>query len=168
MNREQAIEIHKQLLKVNRAVDRAGNKISKLGEHEWMSLYNPVLDLRVLLRDRLLGKIYEQYPDLEPPIEGARFVDTKRRWKQIVLPESLSVDDLDAIIFSDVAKQWRKVARVIGKALEEIKARNLSVDSDEILQAIGARIIWLDEQGRIESQGDLRKWRFSEIRLPAG
>jgi hypothetical protein len=30
---------------------------------------------------------------------------------------------------------------------------------------IGVRIGLLSETGRLESQGDVRKWRFSEVRL---
>jgi hypothetical protein len=31
---------------------------------------------------------------------------------------------------------------------------------------VGARILALVEKGKLESQGDVRNWRFSEVRLP--
>jgi hypothetical protein len=62
------------------------------------------------LHFELLQAIYKQHPDLQPPAKGRRNVDTKRRWKEIVLPESVSENDLDAIILSAVATQWLKVA----------------------------------------------------------
>jgi hypothetical protein len=163
MDRTAAAEIHAHLLKASRAINRAEAIISTLDPDERETLFTPLGKVVVALHFELLGAIYRRHPDLEPPPKYMRYVDTKRRWKQIVLPESVSEDDLDAIIFSVVAKQWLKVANVLGKALKETEARNLLLDA----QVIGARIRLLSETGRLESQGDVRKWRFSEVRLPA-
>jgi hypothetical protein len=55
----------------------------------------------------------------------------------------------------------RKVAMVVGTALGRCRELGLQI-SDE---ALAARIQVLAESGRIEDVGDLRKWRFSEVRL---
>jgi hypothetical protein len=47
--------------------------------------------------------------------------------------------------------------------LKYCKTLGLPID-DEVL---GARILALAEGGRLEGEGDLRKWRFSEVRLNA-
>jgi hypothetical protein len=168
MDRTKAVEIRAHLLRAARAINRAEAIISSLDADDRKSLFDPLWNVVQPLHFQLLQAIYKQHPDLQPPAKGRRFVDTKRRWKEVVLPESVSENDLDAIIFSVVKTQWLKVARVISDAMKAIEARNLPVDADEIIQAVGARVIWLDEAGRLESQGDLRKWRFSEVRLPAG
>ncbi len=56
---------------------------------------------------------------------------------------------------------WRKVAMVVGQALDRCKEIGIPI-SDEVL---AARLQVLAEAGRIEDIGDLRMWRFSEVRL---
>jgi hypothetical protein len=85
------------------------------------------------------------------------------RWKEVTLPESISEQDLDAVIFSKLKPHALKVAKVIidvGKVFEE---RGHSIDHD----VISARIRWLDDVDRIKSFGDVRKWRHSEVALKA-
>ena len=50
---------------------------------------------------------------------------------------------------------------VISKALKECETLALPVDAE----VVGVRIRALAEAGRLEGEGDLRKWRFSEVRL---
>jgi hypothetical protein len=54
------------------------------------------------------------------------------------------------------------MAKVVGNAYWRLESQSKSI-SNEI---IAARIIALEEAGRIEGAGDLRKWRHSEVRLP--
>jgi hypothetical protein len=161
MDRTKAVEIQKHLLKAARAINRAEAIILSLDRDDRVALVTPLGSVVFPLHFELLHAIYKQHPDLQPPAKGRRNVDTQRRWKEIVLPESVSENDLDAIIFSSVATQWRKVAMVISKVLKEFEARNLPIDHE----VIGVRIGLLSETGRLESQGDVRKWRFSEVRL---
>ena len=164
MDRTKAVDIQAHLLRAARAINRAEAIISSLDAEDRKSLFDPLWNVVQPLHFQLLQAIYKQHPDLQPPAKGRRFVDTKRRWKEVVLPESVSEDDLDAIILSVVKTQWLKVAMVIVKAAKECQARNLPVDHE----VIGVRIRFLSEADRLESQGDVRKWRFSEVRLPAG
>jgi hypothetical protein len=162
MDRTKAVEIQAHLLKAARAINRAEAIISSLDRDDRVALANSLGNVVDALHFELLHAIYKQHPDLQPPARGRRTIDTKRRWKEIVLPESVSENDLDAIIFSTVLTQWRKVAMVISTAFKKCQARDLPIDHE----VIGVRIRLLSETGRLESQGDVRKWRFSEVRLP--
>jgi hypothetical protein len=70
---------------------------------------------------------------------------------------------LDDAILSCVLPQCRKVAMIVMQAAEK-----LGRDYPQFSYVFYAhRLRVLAKQGRIESQGDLRNWRFSELRLPA-
>jgi hypothetical protein len=83
------------------------------------------------------------------------------RWSDVRLPPSVTEADLDALIFSEMTQRLLKVARIIGRTLESLKARSIYV-SPEI---IAARIRALADAGRIEAVGNLSMWRHSEARL---
>jgi hypothetical protein len=99
---------------------------------------------------------------LRPPAEPPT-IDTLRRWEDIALPESVSETSLDATIFAALTLQFQKTAMVIVKALKRCEALGLPVDAE----MVGVRIQALAEAGRLEGDGDLRKWRHSEVRLNA-
>jgi hypothetical protein len=40
------------------------------------------------------------------------------------------------------------------------------LDSDECFDLLAEELVRLVEEGELESQGNLSKWRFSEVRLP--
>jgi hypothetical protein len=92
---------------------------------------------------------------VEPPI-----ISSTLRWEDVSLPASTSEADLDRIIFSVMTSRLQKTALVIVKALERCKELALPIDAD----ILGARLGALAESGRIESAGDLSKWRHSEVR----
>jgi len=69
---------------------------------------------------------------------------------------------LDELILSVVTPRWQKVAMVIAKALR-ISGNKGFKTSDS---ALAARISALCMEGRLESEGNLSKWRRSEVRLP--
>jgi len=83
------------------------------------------------------------------------------RWDDVRLPQSVSEAYLDALIFHELAQNWRKVARVVGYAKESCEARSLPVSVD----VIAARVRALVEAGTIEGVGNLSMWRHSEVRL---
>ena len=70
---------------------------------------------------------------------------------------------LDELILSVVKPNWQKVAMVLGKALRLSESRGLETS----YAALASRISVLCVDGRLESQGNLSKWRYSEVRLPA-
>ena len=82
------------------------------------------------------------------------------RWKEVTLPASVSEADLDAIIFSKLKAappKGREGDHRVDKVCEE---QGLPIEADDV---ISARIRWLADVDRIESFGDVRKWRHSEI-----
>jgi Protein of unknown function len=83
-------------------------------------------------------------------------------WKDAVLPSSVTEDDLDAMIFAEMDKDWLKVARIVGRVFKTYEGRSIYLPTD----IIGARIAKLKEVGQLESQGNLTMWRHSEVRRP--
>jgi Protein of unknown function len=70
----------------------------------------------------------------------------------------VSDDDIDALLLATATVRWQKVAMVIAKAMSVYDS------CDEV--RVGERIIALVKPGELESAGNVRHWRFSEIRLP--
>jgi hypothetical protein len=83
------------------------------------------------------------------------------QWDQVRLPPSISEADLDGVLFSVLTRWPQKMAMVLGKAIGRCKELGWPISKD----VLGARIQVLAEAGHIESFGDLRMWRFSEVRL---
>jgi len=82
-----------------------------------------------------------------------------------LLAESLGPEGLRAIddaIAQVVKQRWQKVAMV---AIQAIKTGGQAT-SEERVQLHVRRIIALVELGTLEAQGNLRRPRFSEVRLP--
>ena len=75
---------------------------------------------------------------------------------------ALSHQDVDGLILSFAKVQWRKVAMIISQVLSECRRRGVDVDED----CIAERICALVEDGQLEAQGDLSRWRHSEVKLP--
>jgi hypothetical protein len=73
----------------------------------------------------------------------------------------MSPDELDLLILARAQPQWRKVAYVIASI-----GHDLNTTTDEEYTALAARIVALVKAGKLEAQGDLAKWRNSEVRLP--
>jgi uncharacterized protein DUF3658 len=97
-------------------------------------------------------------PDFD---EGEDRVCSTLRWKDVVLPASVTPADIDALIFVELEEPyWRKVARVVSRCLMTLETRSIPVTAD----VIAARIQELAESGQIESQGNLTMWRHSEVR----
>jgi hypothetical protein len=69
--------------------------------------------------------------------------------------------DFDRVILSTLRQQWRKTARIVGDV--SVHYGNLGIDLDPAIAA--ARLMKMVETGLVEAAGDLRMWRFSEVRL---
>jgi uncharacterized protein DUF3658 len=164
MDRTQAAEIQRHMLRAAKAINRASEIVFALDEEGRQVLGTPLLEIIDALHFKLLRAVYIRYPELRPPDPGRSRVNTARRWKDIVLPESVSETDLDNAIFSALTSRWQKTAVVVGNALKYCKTLALPVDEE----MVGVRIRALAEAGRLEGEGDLRKWRYSEVRLNAG
>jgi hypothetical protein len=69
--------------------------------------------------------------------------------------------DIDDAILSSVEPSWRKVAMIICKAAEILYGE--LPDGDEPYRLIGRRVEKLVENGRLQAQGDVKRWRHSEV-----
>jgi hypothetical protein len=92
------------------------------------------------------------------------------------LPESPSADEaeltaalgsealcvMDETLTRTAGARWLKVARVVVEALEE---SGYSYDDERYVHLHVRRVIGLVEAGVLQSQGDLRRPRWSEVRL---
>jgi hypothetical protein len=115
------------------------------------------------LQFEVLPALYDQYPDLEPPRKEVEepHIDSELRWDEVRLPPSISEKDVDAAIFSVMNPHWRKVAAIVTRAQDRCQQLGFEISHE----ALAARLQVLAETGRIEDFGDLRMWRFSEVRL---
>jgi hypothetical protein len=73
----------------------------------------------------------------------------------------MSPDLVDQAILACCKPQFLKVARIVGDVAVALK---VPMDMDKGF--IADRIKTLVKAERLQSQGDLDRWRFSEIRLP--
>jgi len=76
--------------------------------------------------------------------------------------EEPELEIIDQALLSNICHNWRKVARVVGTTMSDLEERVFGIP--DIFYA--NRIIQLAGKGLIESQGNLRRMRYSEIRLP--
>jgi len=88
-------------------------------------------------------------------------ISSDLRWDQVRLPTSVSEADLDGMILSVMSPYWQKMAMVLGHAVGQCSKRDWPIGKE----ALAARIQVLVESDRLEGRGDLRMWRFSEVRL---
>jgi hypothetical protein len=83
---------------------------------------------------------------------------------------ALFPQDVEGLILSFAKVQWRKVAMIISQVLSECRRRGVDVDEDgvaeRICNGIAERICALVKDGQLEAQGDLSRWRHSEVKLP--
>ena len=73
------------------------------------------------------------------------------------------IAQIDHALLENCAQNWRKVARVVGTTMMEIRSEFRGIPDIYY----GQRIALLVSEGRLESQGNLAYMRFSEVRLPA-
>ena len=99
------------------------------------------------------------YPDDEEDPEER--ICSTLRWSDVSLPLSITIDDLDALILSELSERTRKVARIVYRVFESLDGRSIYLKPE----VIAARIRELAETGRIESVGNLTMWRHSEVGL---
>jgi hypothetical protein len=72
--------------------------------------------------------------------------------------------EIDNAILAVTEAHWRKVAMIILMTAERLGSG--LPEGDAGCNLIAARIAALVAAGRLASQGDISKWRHSEVRLP--
>ena len=158
MDRAQAAEIFGHLFDAARELDeaRAVASASAAQDESAASLE----ELIVKLNSGLIGALFDRFPELMP-FGDFPDISSTLTWDQVQLPPSISERDIDDILFSAMKPSWRKVAMVVVQAQKLCEQRGLEISHE----ALAARLQVLADSGRIEDVGDLRKWRFSEVRL---
>jgi len=73
------------------------------------------------------------------------------------------IEQIDRALLAGACDQWRKVARIVGTVMSEESPRLQGVPDSYYSQ----RIATLVERGLLQSQGDLRRMRYSEVRVSA-
>jgi hypothetical protein len=74
----------------------------------------------------------------------------------------VDVEKIDQAILASVVPHWRKLARVVTEAMEKVEREFPDVPDLFYSQ----RAMVLAERGLLESQGNLRRMRYSEVRIP--
>jgi hypothetical protein len=157
---EHAAEIHEHLLDAAFAIDEARAAIVALGKDDRGEFTAPLETVVTALHSELLRAIYDRFPDLIP-FEEFPQISSALRWDQVRIPPSVSEADIDSVLYSVMRWEWRKMALVVGMAFGRCKELGLPINDE----ALAARIQVLVESKRLEAQGDLRRWRHSEVRL---
>lgn len=80
-----------------------------------------------------------------------------------MIPDS----ELDELLLSFCDPYCRKVAQIAGNTLNAIEVRGISLDGTSAGQ-IDTRLAALIGAGRLEAKGDIKRWRYREVRLPGG
>ena len=75
--------------------------------------------------------------------------------------------ELDRIILSFCSEHWQKVARIVGKTYDVLEERGIAIAGDTA-DKMDERMAALVGSGRLEAQGNIKRWRYSEVRLPSG
>lgn len=144
------------------------------GFNSWQALMHARLALRSILASFIDdgGRLYlekdgkeqnvedifsEPTVRLEPPLTAEQYQELI----DAITPEELQIID-DALMAAASAVHFRKVARVVGSAIQATE--------DEIHRIpdyfFASRVEKLVKEGRLISQGNLKRMRYSEVKLP--
>jgi hypothetical protein len=71
-------------------------------------------------------------------------------------------DEMDGMILSAATHCWTKLAMIIGRVLIKCESRGIPASEQDVAN----RIYGLVRAGKLEGEGDLSRWRNSEVRRP--
>ena len=77
---------------------------------------------------------------------------------------NVTAEQIDQFILATFGSRFSKVAKVIATTADGLGIS--TEEGDPGLDLIAERIEALVADGRLISQGNLKKWRFSEVRQP--
>jgi len=163
MNRDRAERLILYLQDAEDALERANRAASGSAKEERLKFEGVLNQLIAVLRSDVWKPIYDEYPDLAPEYESLEppTINSELRWDEVQLPPDITEKDVDDILLPLLRSYWQKVALVLANARDSCNLEGLSI-SYEIL---AARLRALADSDQIEGIGDLRMWRFSEVRL---
>jgi hypothetical protein len=165
MNRGQATGILKKLTEVDRALRDAERAIAGLGKQDRLKFDDRLHGVIAALHEGVLAELFKEHPDLEPPIiddgtDDAQ-IDSELRWDQVRLPPRLTEAEFDQAILATLGPHWRKVAAIVTRVVDKYEHTHPAIT----YEIVAARLQTLSEADIIEGIGDLRMWRYSEVRL---
>jgi hypothetical protein len=132
------------------------------GRDDYIEAHTKVV---VGILSKLRAPLVIQYRDLDIEVhEGPP--DTQLEPDEQAVVDRLTPSEtafIDKALLSDCVSSWRKVARIVGRALDQVPD---SLD-DVPVAYFAQRVKALVASGQLESQGNLDHIRFSEVRLPA-
>jgi Protein of unknown function len=79
----------------------------------------------------------------------------------VQLPQSVTEEQFDEIIFSVMKPTWRKTAMMVTNVKNRCEELGLAIEGE----MIAARLKVLSDTDRIEGVGDFQSWLHSEVRL---
>jgi Protein of unknown function len=167
MDRDVAEELFAACERAIAALTDAEHAIRRISDAEerkelMRALSSPIVGVLSQVR----APVVRQFPELEPPeVLGPPDTDLSDEEQEAVSKlKSSQVELIDRALLSECATSWRKVARVVGAAMNSLKAQALGVPDAYYAQ----RVELLVNSGQLESQGNLEYMRFSEVRLAGG
>ena len=164
MDLRQATDIAKHVHDAADAIDRASAIILALEQQDRAALADPLSKSFQLCISSSCGRftIAIRICDRRKTKRASsiRYCDGRT----LCYPHRVSEADLDQLILSALKPNRLKTARVVGDLVTRCEALAWPIDKE----MLAARVQALAEAGRIESVGDLRAWRHSEVRLTGG
>ena len=163
MDRDLAERLVLYLEDAEAALQRADRAASGFAKEEREKFSEVLYTAIAAVNSDVWKPIYDAYPDLAPEYESLEppTISSELSWDEVRLPPDLTEKDVDDILLPLLKSYWQKVTLVLVNARDSCNLEGQSF-SYEIL---AARLRDLADRNEIEGIGDLRMWRFSEVRL---
>jgi hypothetical protein len=163
MNREKAERLTLYVYDAGDALERARRAASGFAKEDRLRFNSLLCDILDTLQTGILDPIFDRHPDLRPEREERETptISSELSWDEVRLEPPLIEKDVDDILFPLLKSHWQKVALVLVNARDSCNLQGLSFS----YEVLAARLRDLADRNEIEGIGDLRIWRFSEVRL---
>ena len=158
--------LNKLITEAIEKLDSALKEVLKLSREGSQELYQiGKLGRSIGLLEEFQAPIFEKYPELMPAAARQERVEPRLTDEQKEFVSKLSEEQLkniDNALLSYANKRFQKVAMIVAMFIAES-----NLHSSEIPDVFYAqRIAELSNKGLLESQGNLKLMRFSEVRIP--
>jgi hypothetical protein len=163
VSRDSAERLISYLEDAEETLQRARRAASGFPKEERLKFSKLLYEAIAALNSDVWKPIYDAYPDLAPEHESLEppTIDSELSWDEVRLEPPLTAKGVDDILLPLLRPYWQKVLRVLFNARDSCNMQRESI-SYEIL---AARLRDLADRNESEGVGDLRMWRFSEVRL---
>lgn len=79
---------------------------------------------------------------------------------------SFTDEQIDTLILEAASAHWTKIAVIIAKVYDAFEEQGHHDLTNHIAQDVAQRIYILVDHGRLECQGNMRRWRDADVKLP--